>query len=163
MENSRSNLYRRNLVGKPQIIHERRITVKRWWFIILLAAIVVVPLGKVAADRIGVLVNGVYYLDIGSLLGGGGYTNLTSFIAQTAWRLFYSDGSGHVQELALGSAGTVLQAHGAAAAPTFEALTPDNSSIGTLCKNGSGVIVNCTNLTVLPQQALSTAMDKAVL
>ena len=95
--------------------------------------------------------------------GGGGYTNLTSFIAQTAWRLFYSDGSGHVQELALGSAGTVLQAHGAAAAPTFEALTPDNSSIGTLCKNGSGVIVNCTNLTVLPQQALSTAMDKAVL
>ena len=65
---------------------------KRWWFIILLAAIVVVPLGKVAADRIGVLVHGVYHLDIGDIF------------------------------------------------PT------DSSSTGTLCKNGSGVIVNCTNL-----------------
>lgn len=40
----------------------------------------------------------------------------------TNWRFFYSDGSGHVIELALGADGTFLQSEGAAAAPTFGAL-----------------------------------------
>jgi hypothetical protein len=53
---------------------------------------------------------------------GGGYTNLTSFVAQTAWRLFYSDGSGDVKELALGADGTFLRGGGATAAPAFAAL-----------------------------------------
>src|SRR3990167_7165654 len=52
---------------------------------------------------------------------GSGYTNLTQFIDQTAWRVFYSDGSGDVQELALGAADTVLTSNGATSAPTFEA------------------------------------------
>jgi len=52
---------------------------------------------------------------------GAGYTNLTEFVDQTAWRVFYSDGSGDVKELALGSAGKVLTTNGASSAPTWEA------------------------------------------
>lgn len=36
------------------------------------------------------------------------------------WKVFYSDGSGDVQELALGSNGEYLMSNGAAAAPSFE-------------------------------------------
>jgi len=50
----------------------------------------------------------------------GGYTNLTQFVDQTAWRLFYSNSSGDVTELALGASGTVLTSNGATSAPTFE-------------------------------------------
>jgi hypothetical protein len=52
--------------------------------------------------------------------GGGGYTNLTQFVDQTAWRLFYSNGDGDVIELALGTDGTYLRSNGAAAAPTWD-------------------------------------------
>lgn len=48
-------------------------------------------------------------------------TNLTQFVNQTAWRVFYSDTNGDVTELALGANGTFLQSNGAAAAPTWEA------------------------------------------
>ena len=51
--------------------------------------------------------------------GGGGYTDITSFDAQTAWRIFYSDGSGDVTELALGSDGEYLKSNGASAAPSW--------------------------------------------
>jgi hypothetical protein len=51
---------------------------------------------------------------------GGGYTNLTSFVDQTAWRSFYSDGSGDVKELAFGTVGKVLTSNGATSAPTWE-------------------------------------------
>ena len=40
--------------------------------------------------------------------GGSGYTNLTQFVDQTAWRSFYSNGSGDVTELAFGTSGQVL-------------------------------------------------------
>lgn len=59
--------------------------------------------------------------------GTSGYTNLTEFVDQTAWRLFYSDGSGDVKELALGSSGQVLKSNGASAAPSFQA---DNTASG---------------------------------
>ena len=49
----------------------------------------------------------------------GGYTNLTSFLTQTAWRLFYSDGSGDVKELALGADGEYLKSNGTAVAPSW--------------------------------------------
>jgi hypothetical protein len=52
--------------------------------------------------------------------GGGGYTNLTSFVDQTAWRLFYSNADGDVTELALGTDGQVLTATGVDSAPAFE-------------------------------------------
>ena len=50
-----------------------------------------------------------------------GYTNLTSFINQTAWRVFYSNADGDVTELALGADGTYLKSNGATSAPTFTA------------------------------------------
>lgn len=53
--------------------------------------------------------------------GGGGFTNLTQFTTQTAWRLFYSDASGDVQELALGANGEVLTSNGATSAPSWTA------------------------------------------
>lgn len=68
--------------------------------------------------------------------GGGGYTNLTSFIAQTNWRVFYSNGSGDVTELALGADGTYLKSNGASAAPTFA--TPAGS--GDVLKSDSTVV-----------------------
>jgi len=51
--------------------------------------------------------------------GGGGYTNLTEFVGQTAWRFFYSDGLGDVKELALGADGTYLKSNGASSVPSF--------------------------------------------
>lgn len=52
-------------------------------------------------------------------LAGNGYTNLTSFVDQTAWRLFYSNTDGDVIELALGADGTYLKSNGPAVAPAF--------------------------------------------
>jgi len=49
----------------------------------------------------------------------GGYTNLTYFVDQTAWRVFYSDADGNITELALGDDGTYLRSNGATSAPTF--------------------------------------------
>jgi len=49
----------------------------------------------------------------------GGYTNLTSFVDQTAWRLFYSNADGDVVELPLGADGTYLGSNGATSAPSF--------------------------------------------
>jgi hypothetical protein len=49
-----------------------------------------------------------------------GYTDLTEFVDQTAWCVFYSNTDGEVTELALGGDGTYLMSNGAAAAPTFE-------------------------------------------
>ena len=50
---------------------------------------------------------------------GAGKTNLTQFVDQTNWRLFYSDGSGDVQELAFGTSNQVLKSQGASAVPTW--------------------------------------------
>jgi len=56
-------------------------------------------------------------------LADSGYTNLTSFVDQTAWRLFYSDNLGDVTELALGTDGQYLKSTGATSAPTFDTPT----------------------------------------
>lgn len=50
---------------------------------------------------------------------GGGYTNMTQFVDQTAWRVFYSNTAGDVTELALGADGTYLKSNGASAAPSW--------------------------------------------
>src|SRR3990167_5246407 len=71
---------------------------------------------------------------------GSGYTNLTQFVDQTAWRVFYSNGSGDVTELAFGASGTVLQSNVAAAAPTWEtAGAGDVVKVGTPVNNQVGV------------------------
>ena len=56
----------------------------------------------------------------------GWYTNLTSFVGQTAWRIFYSNGDGDVTELALGSDGEYLKSNGASLAPSWA--TPSGAS-----------------------------------
>ena len=85
----------------------------------------------------------------------GGYTNLTSFVDQTAWRLFYSNTAGDVVELALGADGTYVRSNGASAAPTFavpggagdvvKVGTPANSQIGVW--TGDGTIEGAASLT----------------
>jgi len=72
---------------------------------------------------------------VSDFISASGYTNLTSFVDQTAWRLFYSDTSGDVTELALGADGTFLKSNGAASAPTFA--VPSGS--GDVSKDGTPV------------------------
>lgn len=69
--------------------------------------------------------------------GGGGYTNLTQFVDQTAWRLFYSNVDGDVIEFAFGADGTFLMSQGAAAAPVWTSST------------GTGNVVRATSPTLV--------------
>lgn len=48
------------------------------------------------------------------------YTTLSQFVDETAWRMFYSNGSGDITALAFGTSGKVLTSNGASAAPTWE-------------------------------------------
>lgn len=64
--------------------------------------------------------------------GGGGYVNLTEFVDQTAWRIFYSNSLGDVTELAFGASGTVLKSQGTAAAPTWGSVSLTSDISGTL-------------------------------
>lgn len=67
--------------------------------------------------------------------------SLTQFVGNTAWRVFYSDGSGDIIELALGADGTFLKSNGAAVAPSFAtpAGSGDVSKVGTPVNNQIGV------------------------
>jgi len=79
--------------------------------------------------------------------GGGGYTNLTQFVEQTAWRMFYSNGSGDVTELALGANGEVLTSAGPAAIPTWTAV----GGTGTVTSVGfTGGIISVATATTTP-------------
>jgi hypothetical protein len=89
------------------------------------------------------------------LAGSGGYTNLTQFVGQTAWRVFYSNTDGDVTELALGTSGQYLKSNGASSAPTWDVPggSGDVSKVGTPVDNqvgvwtGSGTIEGTTGLT----------------
>jgi hypothetical protein len=64
-----------------------------------------------------------FYMKTDATGEGGGYTNLTSFVDQTANRLFYSNLSGDVTELAFGAAGTYLQSQGTSSPPAWSTVT----------------------------------------
>ena len=66
---------------------------------------------------------------------------LTQFVGNGNWKVWYSDGSGDVQELALGADGTFLKSNGAALAPSFATPTGsgDVSKVGTPVNNQVGV------------------------
>lgn len=66
--------------------------------------------------------------------GGAGYTNLTQFTGQSNWKTFYSDGSGDVIELSIGTSGQVLTSNGTSSAPSWQ--TPSSGS-GTI-NSGTG-------------------------
>ena len=70
----------------------------------------------------------------GTNASSGGSTNITDQNG-TAWRVFYTDGSGDVTELALGASGSYLQSQGASSAPTWA--TPAGS--GDVVKVGTPV------------------------
>jgi hypothetical protein len=59
----------------------------------------------------------------------------------TAWRLFYTDASGDVTEIALGASGTYLQSQGASSIPTWStpAGSGDVSKVGTPVDNQVGI------------------------
>lgn len=66
---------------------------------------------------------------------------LTDFTNNGNWKVFYSNGSGDVVELALGADGTFLKSNGAAVAPSFAtpAGSGDVSKVGTPVNNQLGV------------------------
>jgi len=72
-----------------------------------------------------------------------GFTDLTDFDEQTAWRLFYSNADGDVTELALGDDNTYLMSNGASAAPTFE--TPAGG--GTVTTSGTPEVNDIARFT----------------
>ncbi len=66
---------------------------------------------------------------------------LTQFVGNGNYKVFYSDGSGDITELALGADGTFLKSNGASSAPSFAtpAGSGDVSKVGTPVNNQIGV------------------------
>ena len=93
------------------------------------------------AVKHAVIGTGLTYTAATDTLSASGYTNLTSFVDQTAWRVFYSNTDGDVVELALGADGTYLESNGVAVAPTWSvpAGAGDVSKVGTPIDNQVGV------------------------
>ena len=84
----------------------------------------------------------------------------TSDHTATAWRAFYSNGSGNVTELALGTSGQVLTANGVSAAPSWttpttgtvtSVATSNGISGGTITSTGTislgGTLTSATTIT----------------
>lgn len=96
---------------------------------------------------------------------GGGYTNLTQFVSQTAWRLFYSNVDGDVVELALGAADTYLKSNGAAAAPTWAAVAGSGDMILASVQTNSGAktFLNSTLLLRNPANTFSYTFNAAAI
>lgn len=80
---------------------------------------------------------------------------LTQFVGNTAWRVFYSDGSGDITELALWASGTYLKSNWASSAPSFATPTGtgDVSKVGTPVNNqlwvwtGDGTLEGTADVT----------------
>jgi hypothetical protein len=88
-----------------------------------------------------------------------GFTNLTQFVSQTNWRLFYSDGSGDVQELAFGASGTFLKSNGASAAPTFAAVAGSGTVTDFIFTDGNGFDGTVSTSTTTPTLSLTTTVS----
>lgn len=89
-------------------------------------------------DSTGSPINMIYqgtdgFLHKAAVPSGSGFTNLTQFTSQGNWKVVYTDGSGDVQELALGASGTFLKSNGASSAPSFAtpAGSGDVTKVGT--------------------------------
>ncbi len=94
----------------------------------------------------------------------GGYTNLTQFVDQTPWRLFYSNGAGDVIELALGAAGTVLSSNGAALAPSFTSAGAGDMVLASVQTNsGAKTFLNSTLLLRNPANTFSYTLNAAAI
>lgn len=74
-----------------------------------------------------------------------GFTNLTDFDSQTAYRTLYVDGSGDVQELAHGTSGQVLTSNGTSSNPSWQ--TPSGGGGGDITV-GTTVISSGTDTRI---------------
>jgi len=99
----------------------------------------------------------------------GGYTNLTSFVDQTAWRVFYSNTDGDVVELALGTDGQYLKSTGATSAPEFDTptgagdmlkTTYDNDEDGDIDVAAGGTEKSVWTLYAIPYLSGTTAFGE---
>ena len=101
--------------------------------------------GANAISRLGVgsAANQLLKVNSGATAPEWGAVAATEITAAN-WKLFYSNGSGAVQELAAGASGTVLTANGASAAPTFEAAAAGGSisAVATGAISGAGISVS---------------------
>jgi len=77
---------------------------------------------------------------------------VTTGLTATNWRVFYSNGSATLIELAFGADGTVLQSNGASAAPTFEVVS-----------GGGGAPTDATYITQTADGDLSAEQALAAL
>ena len=66
---------------------------------------------------------------------------LTQFVGNGNWKVWYSDGSGDVTELALGASGTFLKSNGTTSAPTFATPTASVSIGDTITSATEGSIL----------------------
>ena len=63
--------------------------------------------------------------NLSTLYAGIGHTHVVTNLTGNNWKVYYTNGSGAITELALGASGTVLQSNGASAAPSF--VTPSGT------------------------------------
>jgi len=64
--------------------------------------------------------------NLSALYAAIGHTHAVTNLTGNNWKVYYTNGSGAITELALGASGTVLQSNGAAAAPSF--VTPSGTT-----------------------------------
>lgn len=74
-----------------------------------------------------------FFNGVGAYTVPPGHTDLTEFVSQTPWRIFYSNGSGATIELALGALGTYVKSTGVSSPPVFD--TPPGSGDVTAASN----------------------------
>jgi hypothetical protein len=80
---------------------------------------------------------------------------ITTKVSATAWRVFYSNGSGVITELALGTNGTYFRSGGVAAAPTFGTIA------GSEVTGAALTATNDTNVTLTLGGTPATALLRA--
>lgn len=89
---------------------------------------------------------------------GGGFTNLTQFVSQTAHRLFYSDVNGDVQELAFGTSGQFLKSNGATSDPSWDSPAGAGTVTDFIFTDGNGFDGTVTLSTSTPTLSLTTTV-----
>ena len=102
---------------------------------------------RVGIDKVNDNFNEIYGVS-GPIKSNGSDTVSAATLAdftQNNWKVFYSNGSGVITELALGADGTYLRSNGASSAPTFD--TPE----------GSASAANAISYTVAEQSFTATA------
>jgi len=87
--------------------------------------------------------------------------DLATLAAPTAWRIFYSNGTSVITQLALGADGTFLRSNGAAVAPTFSVPGGAGDVVGgALSADGEMVVYNGVSGKIIKQSGLGAGMVK---